>query len=163
MHVVDNQVTSVKPIEVFFSFASQDEKLRDELEKHLIILKRQGVITTWHNRKIGAGKEWQNERNAHLDTASVILLLISADFIASDYCWDVEVRRAMERHEAKKARVIPVILHPTDNWRNNTPFGKLEPLPKDGKPISKWGNRVEAFCSVAQGIRAAVEELAASL
>ncbi|MEQ8971358.1 MAG: TIR domain-containing protein [Coleofasciculus sp. C1-SOL-03] len=163
LHVVDNQVTSVKPIEVFFSFASQDEKLRDELEKHLIILKRQGVITTWHNRKIGAGKEWQNERNVHLDTASVILLLISADFIASDYCWDVEVRRAMERHEAKKARVIPVILHPTDNWRNNTPFGKLKPLPKDGKPISKWGNRDEAFCSVAQGIRAAVEELAASL
>ncbi len=162
---VGNKLMSVsptKPIEVFFSYDRKDEKMRDELEKHLSILKRQGVITAWHNRKIGAGKEWQNEIDAHLNTASVILLLISTDFITSDYCWDVEVRRAMERHEAKEARVIPVILRSTDDWES-APFGKLKPLPKDGKPISKWGDRDEAFCNVALGIRAVVKELTASL
>jgi predicted alpha/beta hydrolase family esterase len=156
-------VPPTKPIEVFFSFDRKDEKLRDELEKHLSILKRQGVITAWHNRKIGAGKEWQNEIDRHLDTASVILLLISADFIASNYCWDIEVKRAMERHEAKEARVIPVILRRTDDWENSTPFHKLKPLPTDGKPVSEWGNRDKAFCSVAQGIREAVKELAANV
>jgi predicted alpha/beta hydrolase family esterase len=162
---VGNKFMSVpptQPIEVFFSYDRKDEKLRDELEKHLTILKRQGVITAWHNRKIGAGKEWQNEVDTHLNTASVILLLISADFITSDYCWDVEVRRAMERHEAKEARVIPVILRSTDDWEN-APFGKLKPLPTDGKPVSAWGNRDKAFCSVAQGIREAVKELAANV
>jgi len=155
-------VPPTKPIEVFFSFVRTDEKLRDELEKHLTILKRQGVITAWHNRKIGAGKEWQNEIDTHLNTASIILLLISVDFIASNYCWDVEVRRAMERHEAKEARVIPVILRRTDDWES-APFGKLKPLPTDGKPVSEWGNRDKAFCSVAQGIREAVKELAANV
>jgi predicted alpha/beta hydrolase family esterase len=162
---VGNRLMSVphtKPIEVFFSFDRKDEKLRDELEKHLSILKRQGVITAWHNRKIGAGKEWQNEIDTHLDTASIILLLISVDFIASNYCWDVEVRRAMERHEAEAARVIPVILRRTDDWES-APFGKLKPLPTDGKPVSEWGNRDKAFCSVAQGIREAVKELAANV
>jgi predicted alpha/beta hydrolase family esterase len=162
---VGNKLMSVpptKPIEVFFSFDRKDEKLREELEKHLSILKRQGVIMAWHNRKIGAGKEWQNEIDTHLDTASIILLLISVDFIASNYCWDVEVRRAMERHEAKEARVIPVILRRTDDWES-APFGKLKPLPTDGKPVSEWGNRDKAFCSVAQGIREAVKELAANV
>ena len=145
-------------IEVFFSYASEDEKLRNQLEKHLSILKRQGVITGWHHRKITAGKEWKNDIDIHLNAAQVILLLISSDFTYSDYCWDVELKRAMERHEAQEARVIPVILKPVDNWQS-TPFGKLQPLPKDGKPVIKWGNRDEAFVSIAQGIREAVEDL----
>ncbi|MGB3641318.1 MAG: TIR domain-containing protein [Rivularia sp. (in: cyanobacteria)] len=147
-----------KSIEVFFSYAREDEKLRNELEKHLSILKRQGVITGWHDRKIGAGKEWKNDIDIHLNTARVILLLISSAFIASDYCWDVELKRAMERHEAKEACVIPVILKPVDDWQSAT-FGKLQPLPKDGKPVTKWGNRDEAFVSIAQGIKEAVENL----
>jgi hypothetical protein len=112
---------------------------------------------------IGAGKEWESETYTQLMTADIILLLISVDFIASDWCWDVEVKRAMERHEAKQARVIPVILRRTDDWQNNTPFGKLKPLPKEGKPVSEWRNRDKAFCSIAQGIRTAIEEVAASV
>jgi hypothetical protein len=148
-----------KAIEVFFSYAHEDEKLRDQLEKHLSLLKRQGVITGWHDRKIGAGKEWHNEIDIHLNTSRIILLLISSAFIASNYCWDVEVKQAMERHEAKQARVIPVILKPVD-WKS-APFSKLQALPKDGKPVIKWGNRDEAFENVTQGIRVAVEELSA--
>ena len=164
---VDTKLTSVppaKPIAVLYccSDSEKDEEMRQNLEKHLKILQRQGVITTWHKGMIGAGKEWESETDKQLLTADIILLLISVDFIASDWCWDVEVTRAMERHEAKEARVIPVILHPTDDWES-APFGKLKPLPKNGKPVSKWRNRDEAFCSIAQGIRAAVGELAAGV
>ena len=127
------------------------------LENHLAILKRQGVITGWHDRRIGAGEEWEGKIDAHLNSARVILLLISADFIASDYCYDVELKQAMERHEAGEARVIPVILRPVD-WKG-APFGKLQALPKDAKPVTTWANRDEAFVDVARGIRAVVKEL----
>lgn len=142
---------------VFFSYSHKDEELRDELEKHLSILKRQGVIAGWHDRKIGVGREWADEIDKHLNTADVILLLISADFMASDYCYDIEMKRALERHEAGEARVIPVILRPVD-WRG-APFGKLQALPTDAQPVTKWSNRDEAFKNVAQGIRVAVKEL----
>ncbi|MBD2560370.1 MULTISPECIES: toll/interleukin-1 receptor domain-containing protein [Nostoc] len=149
-----------QPIEVFYSYSHKDEKLRNELENHLTLLKRQGVITGWHDRKIGAGKEWQNEIDTHLDSSHIILLLISANFIASDYCWDVEVKRAMERHEAQEARVIPVILDFVD-WES-APFGRLQALPEGGRAVKKWGNRNAAFLSVAQGIRIVAKELAVS-
>jgi len=146
-------------MEIFFAYAREDETLRDELEKHLSMLKREGVITSWHDRKIGAGKEWEGDIDTHLNTARVILLLVSSDFVASDYCWDVEVKRAMERHEAGEARVIPIILRPVD-WKS-APFGKLQALPTDPKPVTSWSDRDEAFFDVAQGIRAAVMELRA--
>ncbi len=149
---------STEAIEVFFSYAHEDENLRDELEKHLIILKRQRVITGWHDRRIGAGREWEGEIDAHLNTARVILLLVSADFLASDYCWDVEVKRAMERHEAGEARVLPIILRPV-LWEG-APFSKLQALPTDANPVINWKNHDEAFLNVAQGIRATVEKLA---
>ena len=108
-----------RPIEVFFSYSHEDEELRDQLEKHLAILKRQGVITGWHDRKIGAGTEWKDQIDEHLESAQVILLLVSADFLASDYCYDRELKRAMERHEAGEAREIPVILRSVD-WKGGS-------------------------------------------
>ncbi|NET37412.1 MAG: CHASE2 domain-containing protein [Cyanothece sp. SIO1E1] len=144
-------------IEVFFSYSHKDEALRDELEKHLSILQRQGVITGWHDRQIGAGSEWEGEISQHLESARVILLLVSADFLASDYCWNVEVARAMARHEARDARVIPVILRPV-SWES-APFGKLQAVPKNAKPITSWENHDEAFLNVAQGITKVVHEL----
>jgi hypothetical protein len=145
------------PIEVFFSYSHKDEDLCVELVKHLSILKRQGVIQDWHDRKIGAGKEWEGEIDTHLNTAGVILLLISSDFLASDYCYDKEMNRALERHEAGEACVIPIILRPVD-WEG-APFGKLQALPKDAKPVTSWPDQDQAFLNVAQGIRAAVKEL----
>jgi hypothetical protein len=160
---VDEQLTPAEDeggkIEIFFAYAREDEDLRDQLEKHLSMLKRDGVITNWHDRKIGAGKEWEGEIDTHLNTARVILLLISSDFMDSDYCWDVEVKRAMERHEAEEARVIPIILRKVD-WES-APFGRLQALPTNVKPVTSWLNRDEAFFDVAQGIRAAIMELRA--
>ena len=146
-------------VEIFYAYAHEDEDLRDELEKHLRMLEREGVIKSWHDRKIGAGKEWKGEIDTHLNAAHVILLLVSSDFIDSDYCWDVEVKRAMERHEAGEARSILVILRPVD-WMS-APFGKLQALPTDAKPVTSWENQDEAFLDIAQGIRAAVRELRA--
>jgi TIR domain len=148
-----------KALEVFFSYSHKDRDLRDQLETHLSLLKNQGVVSSWHDRKIIAGTEWAREIDAHLNTAQIVLLLISADFIASTYCYDIEVKRAMERHYAGKARVIPIILRYCD-W-HHAPFGKLQALPTDGKPVDSrnWYNKDEAFHNVTQGIRKAVEDL----
>ena len=107
--------------------------------------------------KLGGGKEWNGQIDEHLNSAHIILLLVSSDFLASPYIHDVEVKRAMERHEAGDARVIPVIIRPCD-W-HTAPFGKLQALPTDAKPITKWTNKDEAFTVVAKGIRAAVKEI----
>jgi hypothetical protein len=143
--------------EIFFAHSHYDERLRNQLEKQLSLLKRQDLIAGWHDREISAGTKWASEINSHLNTASIILLLISPDFMASDYCYGVEVKRAMERLEAREALVIPVILRPV-YWRGAV-FGKLQALPKNAKPITRWQNRDEAFFNVAEGIRKAVEEL----
>jgi tetratricopeptide (TPR) repeat protein len=151
---------TMKALEVFYSYAQQDEPYRNELEKHLSILKRQGFLATWHYRKITAGTEWECEIDKHLNKSQLILLLISPDFIASDYCYDVEVKRALERHELGEARVIPIILRPIE-WQY-TPFGKLQALPSNNKPVISWSGRAgrdNAFQDIAKGIRAAVKEL----
>lgn len=142
---------------LFFSYSHLDEPLREELEIHLSALKRQGVIETWHDRRIGAGEEFCSAISKNLEEADIILLLVSPYFIASDYCYDIEVTRALERHKAGEARVIPVILHPCD-WKS-LPFGKLLATPTDGKPISKFPNQHDAFLEVALAIRKAADEI----
>src|SRR5215213_2393110 len=150
---------SNEAVKVFYSYSHKDERLRDALEEHLSLLKREGVISEWHDRRIGAGSEWGGEIDEHLKAADIILLLISASFIASDYCYDVEMKLAMERHEAGKARVVPVILRPC-KWEKAL-FGKLNALPKNAKPVTKWGNRDDAFTDIANGIGLVTEELKA--
>jgi hypothetical protein len=145
------------PVKIFFSYSHRDESLRDELEKHLSPLKRSGVIEPWHDRRIGAGEEFDKSISQYLESADIILLLISADFLASDYCYGREMRRALERHDAGEARVIPVILHACD-WQH-MPFGKLLAAPKDGRPVSKWPDQNEAFLDIVQKIRQAATEI----
>lgn len=141
---------------LFFSYSHKDEVLRDKLQTHLEMLKRSGTIETWHDRMISAGEELGGVIDRQLEEADVILLLVSSDFLASSYCYDVEVARAMERHEAKTALVIPVILRPCD-WLEGAPFSKLLAAPKDGWPITKWPNEDEAFLDVVKQIRAALK------
>jgi len=131
--------------------------LRDQLEKQLAMLKRQGVIETWHDRRIGAGVNIDRAIDEHINHDEIILLLVSPDFIASDYCYEIEMTRAMERHAAGAAIVIPVILRACD-WQH-APFGKLNATPRDGKPITQWPDTDEAFLQVAKAVRGAVERL----
>lgn len=142
---------SAKQKSLFFSYSHVDEWLRDELETHLKLLQRQGMISTWHDRKILPGSEWNHEIDHCLESATIILLLISADFIASQYCWGKEVKRALERHESGEATVIPVILRSCD-W-HGLPFAKLQGLPKGMKPVKSWRDRDAAWTDIATGIR----------
>ncbi len=144
-------------VKVFFSYSHKDEELRDELAKHLDILEQQRVISSWHDRKILPGEEWDHQINDNLNTADLILLLISSDFIASKYCKEVEVTTAMKRHDAGEACVIAIVLRHVD-WKG-APFGKLQFLPKNADPVTSWSNSDEAFDNVTKGIRAAAGKL----
>lgn len=145
---------------VFFSYCHADEALRDQLEKQLAMLRRQGVINTWHDRRINAGQEIDSAIDEHINSDEIILLLVSPDFIASDYCYNIEMKRAMERHQTGEAIVIPVILRACD-W-HYAPFGKLLGTPQDGKPVTLWPDRDEAFLQVAKEVRNAAGKLVSS-
>jgi hypothetical protein len=145
------------PVEIFISYTHEDGSLLKELIKHLSMMKRDGLVKLWYDRDIDAGDEWEQDITQHLNSARVILLLVSSSFVASDYCYGVEVGRAMERQGAGEAIVIPIILRPAD-WKT-APFGKLQGLPTDAKPVTKWSDRDEAFLNVAKGIRRRILQL----
>lgn len=143
---------------LFFSYSHADEGLRDQLEKQLAILVRQGVIEVWHDRRIGAGEEWAAAIDQHVETDDIVLLLVSPDFLASDYCYEREMRRALERHDAGEGIVIPVILRPC-HWQR-APFGKLQAVPKDGKPVTLMPDTDAALLEVAEAVSAAAGRFA---
>jgi hypothetical protein len=145
-------------IKIFFSYSHVDEALRDELEKHLSILKRQGLIELWHDRRIGAGQDFSHQISSHLEDADIILLLVSSDFLASDYCYDIEMKRALERHARGEAVVIPVILRSCD-W-HGTPFGSILAATKDGKPVTKFPTLDDGFLEVTLAIKKAIASIA---
>jgi hypothetical protein len=153
----EGQRRKTKTVKIFYCYARKDKVLRDELEKHLIALERSDQVITWHDRKILPGAEWKHEISNQLDTSDIILLLMSPNFIQSDYCYGIEMQRALERHRAGAVHVIPIILRPCD-WKA-MPLHALQALPEDGKPISKWRNRDDAFQDVVKGIRQVIDAL----
>jgi hypothetical protein len=146
-------------LKLFYSYAHKDEALREDLETHLKILKRQGLLESWNDRCLSAGTEWAGVIDENLEKADIIVLLVSANFLASDYSIDTELKRAMERHEAREARVIPIFIKPCD-W-SDAPFGKLQGLPRDARPVVTWPIQDEAWTDVARGIRRVIEEIRA--
>lgn len=143
-------------IKLFYSYSHEDEELKNELMAHLSLLSRQGIISSWHDRMIDVGSNIDKSITEELESSHIILLLISAYFLASDYCYDNEMTLALERHNNGSAVVIPIILHPCD-W-HSAPFGILKATPTDGKAVSKFSNQQEAFTIIAKDIRKAVEK-----
>jgi hypothetical protein len=141
---------------VFFSYSHKDESLRNELENHLAMLKRDGTITTWNDRRILAGSDLDQEIDLNLEQAEIILLLVSASFLASEYCYQREMTRALEKHAEGSATVIPVILKPCD-W-TPSPFGNLLAVPTDGRAVTMFGNQDDALSIVAKAIRKVAEK-----
>ncbi len=139
--------TPRQEIKLFYCYAHEDKVWRDELENHLVSLKRLYALRNWHDREILPGQEWEHAIEDSLNTAHLILLLISPDFIRSDYAYGKEMQRALERHEEGSCKVIPILLRPT--FLDGAPFTKLQMLPTDAKPISRWPDRDEAFLNVA--------------
>ena len=151
-----------QPLEVFISYAHADQALKDELLKHLSPLQRRGLIAHWQDRDISAGAEWAGEIDARLNSADIILLLISPDFLHSDFCYEKEMTRALERHSAGECLVIPVFLRSCD-WKGMA-FGKLQGVPDDAVPVvsSRWSSPDDAFTRVAFAIRQVVERFQAA-
>jgi tetratricopeptide (TPR) repeat protein len=149
---------STRPLKLFYCYAHEDKDFRDQLDIHLASLKRQQVLTTWYDGEIKAGFEWEQEINRHLSKAHIIVLFVSAYFLHSDYCYTVEMKRALERHEAGNARVVPIIVRPVD-WQH-APFSKLQALPPpEARPVSLWLNRDEAWLEVVKKIEAIALDL----
>lgn len=146
-----NQQHPLPPVKLFCCYAHTDKAFRAELEKHLGLLKRLGVIHAWHDRKIPAGQAWAGPLDPHLETAEVLLLLVSPDFIAADFCYGREMARALVRHEQGLTMVVPVLLRPTD--LADTPLLALPCLPLGLKPISLWLDKEQAYLDVTKGLR----------
>jgi tetratricopeptide (TPR) repeat protein len=148
---------ALTPVEVFCCYSHADEKWLRRVETHLSLLQRQGLISVWNDRLIAPGVDWVKTIDAHLETASVILLLVSADFLASDYCYSVEMKRALERHAANEARVVPLLVRPVD-WKG-APFAHLQALPFDARPLSTWQDKDAALANIVAGLRRVLEDL----
>jgi len=146
-----------KSLRLMCSYSHKDATLREELDVYIAPLKRQGIIESWYDGEIQAGAEWRKEIMRNLEEADIIVLLISAHFIASDFCYDIEMTRALERHDAGEARVIPVIVRKSD-W-SSAPFARLQALPKAALAVTSWTNQDEAWTDVAMGIRRAAESM----
>jgi len=146
------------PLEVFVSFAPEDQAMHDALEKQLAQLERDRKIQPWHEGKIGAGEEREKEIARRLASADIVLLLVSADFLASNKRYEGDVKHAMKRHAQGAARVVPIILRPCV-WEEAA-FGSLEALPPGGKPVTRYEDQDVAFDEIARGLRAVVDGLA---
>lgn len=142
------------PVEIFISYSHTDTDLASLLDIHLAALRREGLVATWFDRQIGPGEQWRTTIDERLDRAAIVLLLVSANFIASDYCWDVELRHAMDRHAAGKARIIPVILRDCE-WQH-LPIGAFQAVPSGTRPVASWPDPHEAIADVVRSLRSAV-------
>ena len=141
---------------IFISYSHKDETHRGELEVHLAMLKRKELVSVWHDRKIVAGDDWKNEIDNNLESADIILFLISPDFLASEYCYDIEVKKAMERHQAGLAKIISIIVRNCD-W-HDCDFSKFQVLPKDAKPIALWEDKDSAWVDVTNGLKVQIAD-----
>jgi hypothetical protein len=149
--------TEPAPFRVFYSYSHADVRMLEKLRKHMAMLRRQGLITESYDREIEAGSEWRQEIERELEAADVILLLVSADFLASDFCYEQEMTRAVERARRGEALVIGVMLRPVDGW-DGTPFAGFQVVPRHARPITKWSDIDEAYTDVVERIRAALED-----
>lgn len=145
------------PYDVFISYAHEDQALCNELEEHLGYLQRIHLINLWYDSYILPGSEWRPQIMEHLEKDKIILLLISAHFMNSDFCYSIEMDRAIARHKARDAVVIPILLRPT--FTEGAPFEELQMLPTGKKPVVEWPTHDAAFLDIVKGIRRQIEAL----
>ena len=145
-------------IEIFFSYAHEDEDLMNDVRQQLVIFERKGYIIKWHDRMIPAGEEWESNIDRRIRQAQIILLFVSPSFIESKYCYDIEVSEALKRHESNTAHVIPIILRPCA-WEE-APFSKLQALPRDGRAVSQWNDRDQVCLDVARAVMKIARQVA---
>jgi TIR domain len=145
------------PLRVFYSYSHHDRRMLERLYAHMVMLRREGLITEWYDGAIDAGSEWRDEIARELEAADVILLLVSADFLASEFCYEQEMLRAVERAHRGDALVIGVMMRAVAGWERS-PFAEFQVVPQDGRPVSKWSNADDAYRHVVERIRSAIGE-----
>ena len=148
-------------MKLFYSYCRKDEEFRDDLEKHMEMLRANNLINEWHDRKISPGSKWNDEIKAQIESSDIILLLVSANFLASTSCKE-EIRRALDLSKERGATVIPIVLKPCA-WKESQEINKLQALPEDGKPVTCWNNRDSAFLNIYQGIESVVKDMEFSI
>ncbi|HVF66556.1 MAG TPA: toll/interleukin-1 receptor domain-containing protein [Pyrinomonadaceae bacterium] len=151
-------IERVRAARVFVSYSHKDERQLNELRTHLSPLERLKLIETWYDRRIVAGEDFGQKINENIESADIILLLVSADFIASKYCYEIEMRRALERQAKGETRVVPVIIRDV-NWKVIPELSKLTAVPKDGRPVRNWPNKDTAWKDVSERVRAMLEAM----
>ncbi|MET0500344.1 MAG: toll/interleukin-1 receptor domain-containing protein [Candidatus Binatia bacterium] len=144
------------PIEIFFSYAHEDEDLMDAIRRQLIIFDRRDLIRKWHDRKIPPGDSWRRVIDNRIRRAKIILQFLSPHFFDSDYCYEIEMMVALKRHHIGEAVVIPIVLRPCA-WQQ-TPLGFLQALPKDGRAVTAWRNRDQVCLEIAGEIMKVVDQ-----
>lgn len=140
---------------LFISYSHRDEAHKEDLDEHLTMLKRQNIISLWHDRKIIPGDNWKDQIDDNLEKADIIIFLVSSSFLASDYCFDKEVKRAMQKKEEGSAEIISIILRPCD-WKS-CDFARFQAVPKDAKPITDWKDKDTAWLDAVNGIKTHIE------
>lgn len=143
-------------LRAFISYSHSDEHALERFTKHLAMLKRDGTLVEWFDQKIAPGGDIDAAVSANLDLCDLFVPLISADFLSSGYCYDLELKRALERHDQGSMRVVPVIIQPCD-WKASA-LGRLKALPKDGKPVADWTNENTAWLDVVAQLRNLADE-----
>jgi endonuclease/exonuclease/phosphatase family metal-dependent hydrolase len=149
------------PLKVFYSYAHEDEALRDRIDEYLELLARQNLVVRWHDRQILPGSEWNSAIAEALTSSDIILLLVSRSFSASRYISDYELPAAMQAHQTGKARVVPILLEDAPGWEK-AEFAKLQLLPTGARPVSNWKDPVEAYADIARGIRQVAKDIIVS-
>ncbi|NIO69457.1 MAG: TIR domain-containing protein [Anaerolineae bacterium] len=163
-HIIPKLAKSAVPSKrvprLFYSYAHEDAQLREELAKHLRVLERNHIIESWYDNMILPGTEWAKEIDKQLEKADIVVLLVSSDFLDSDYCYTVEMEKALQRHEAGTVRVIPIIVR-SALWELS-PLANLQVLPSGAKPITLWDDRDEAWTDVTRGIKHVASEFSST-
>jgi hypothetical protein len=153
-------VQNMKPLRIFYSYSKQDQELLDRLLSHMRVLERVGLIEEWSNTAIQPGDDRNLTTEKYLRNADIILLLISANFINTDFCYEVELSLALQEHQRGKALVIPIFLRPC-SWQD-TPIAQLQGLPRNNQSITShpyWSDQDEAFYEIVQELKLLIRKL----
>lgn len=153
--------TMSKKVKLFISYSHKDEDYREQLDIRLKAIERRFPLEVWHDRNLLAGEQVHEKIVQQLEVADIIVLLISPDFVSSDYCFSHEMEIALKLYEEKKNVVIPIIIRDTDDWYSYQ-IGNHTALPTDGKPVCDWPNEDKFWSDVQKGIRIQVEKLSQS-
>jgi len=146
------------PLKLFYSYAHEDEAYRNRIDEHLELLRRRNLIVGWHDRHIVPGSEWKAVIDESLETADIVLLLVTESFLASDFINEVEIPAAMAAHQSGRLRVVPVLLEEVEGWQD-APFEKLQILPTDALPVAKWDDAVHAYHDIAAGVERVAKDI----